>query len=393
MASLTITSRSSSGCASRNFLTCCFAIFQSYACFLACGPHARTCTFSSFPSASATTGPHSHAPTCSSFSPASAAAAAHASAPTCSSSFASTAAAAHAFASTYSSFSSASAAAAAHASAPTYSSFSSASVPSRHPVTADHLPRCIPPCAPFLFLVSATCLFHRNHHALPHLSAPDPIFPFLLSFLPLHPAGVALLHTLASPLVACDVCPLPSSVYSGPASPSPPHQVPFALLAFPCTPLLQGTIPSHAALVYSVGPDPAHAHIPPSPLCALLAPLPRHPTTHVCRHHCLAPFLPSYAALANDLNALQLTLPLHNPFSLPLPTAPVIAIRPSPCASFSHGLALARASDTLSWVRNVDPDLLATQLLSDLLLSFRSASLLPRTPPLASDLRPYFRGA
>ncbi|CAI7793317.1 unnamed protein product [Closterium sp. NIES-53] len=84
--------------------------------------------------------------------------------------------------------------------------------------SGDRTPSLLPRLSsshPFLFLVSATHLFPCNLRALPSLGAPDPIFPFLLPFLPLHPAGIALLrpsshvsHSLEPPscFSACFLC-------------------------------------------------------------------------------------------------------------------------------------------------------------------------------------------
>ncbi|CAI7816510.1 unnamed protein product [Closterium sp. NIES-54] len=212
-------------------------------------------------------------------------------------------------------------------------------------VTA-HLLSCLacPPHAPFLSLVSATRLFPCNLRALPSLGAPDPVFPFLLPFLPLHLAGIALL--------------CPSSHVSL-------SRATFLLLRlFPWQPssLPTGVLLSHDALQHQ-------------PL--------RRWVTNV-RYPCLAPSPPAAASLLASAERAF----LRNPRPPPLPTTVAISFLPSPNASCPPGFVLARANDTrLLAQHDSSPPPLAPLTRAQLPCSC-CASLHLHAVPWASDLPP-----
>ncbi|CAI5510125.1 unnamed protein product [Closterium sp. Naga37s-1] len=221
-------------------------------------------------------------------------------------------------------------------------------LPSRLLVTA-HLLSCLacPPRAPFLFLVSATRLLPRNLHALPSLGAPDPVFPFLLPFLPLHPAGIALLR--------------PSSHVSL-------YRATFLL--FRLFPLQPSSLPAGVLLL-------SHDALPHLPL--------RRWVTNV-RYPCLAPSPPAAASLLASAERAF----LHNPRPPPLPTTTAISFLPSPYASCPPGFVLARANDTLLLAQHgSSPPPLAPLTRAQQLCS-SCASRHSRASPLAHDLHPRF---
>ncbi|CAI5521367.1 unnamed protein product [Closterium sp. Naga37s-1] len=325
-------------------------------------------SFSPFTSASAAAGTHALAPASSSLSSTSAAASTPTPAPTCSSfSYASAAAGTHAQASSGPSGWGTSLG---HLHAPPSASlhFPDASLslqgtapgtaalcplavapsllPSRLLVTA-HLLSCLacPPRAPFLSLVSATRLFPRNLRALPSLGAPDPVFPFLLPFLPLHLAGIALLR--------------PSSHVSL-------SRATFLLLRL--FPLQPSSLPAGVLLL-------SHDALQHQPL--------RRWVTNV-RYPCLAP---SPAAAASLLASAERAF-LRNPRPPPLPTTVAISFLPSPNASCPPGFVLARANDTrLLAQHGSSPPPLAPLTRAQLLCSC-CASLHLHAVPWASDLPP-----
>ncbi|CAI7809100.1 unnamed protein product [Closterium sp. NIES-53] len=219
-------------------------------------------------------------------------------------------------------------------------------LPSRILVTA-HLLSCLayPPRAPFLFLVSATRLFPRNLRALPSLGAPDPIFPFLLPFLPLHPAGIALLR--------------PSSHISL-------SRATFLLLHL--FPLQPSSLPAGVLLL-------SHDALPHLPL--------RRWVTNVCYPY-LAPSPPAAASLLTSAECAF----LRNPRPPPLPTTPAISFLPSPYDSCPPGFVLARANDTLMLAQHDSSPPPLVPLTRAQLLCSCCTSLHLHAVPWASDLPP-----